>query len=114
MPLDLQTFKPRFFSALVFGAIMLLALLGHPFIYIAVFSFITFIGSKELYNIIQLINKKTVTETTQLIYALSACALFLFVAHSNAYNFIENINMQPLVYLVCLYYFFYLLLQCMV
>lgn len=99
MALDIQTFKPRFYSALVFGAIMLLALLGDAFIYIAVFTFITFIASKEYYSITQHISKKPIEETTQLIYALACVALFLFVAHSGGYTFVQNITLQPLIYL---------------
>jgi phosphatidate cytidylyltransferase len=99
MALDMQTFKPRFFSALIFGALMLLALLGDKFLYIALFTVVVFIGAKECYSLIQKINNKPSAETTQLIYAMSCVALFLFVAHASGFNFIQNITLQPLIYL---------------
>jgi phosphatidate cytidylyltransferase len=98
MALDMQSFKPRFFSAIIFGALMLLGLLGDKFFYISLFTIVVFIGSKEFYNISQKINTKAIVETTQLIYSMACVALFLFVAHATGFNFVENITLQPIIY----------------
>ncbi len=95
----MQTFRPRFLSAVVFGAIMLLGLLGDKFLYISLFTVVVFIGAKELYNIIQKNNDRPVADTTQLIYALACVALFLFVAHATGFQFIQNVTLLPLIYL---------------
>ncbi len=99
MALDMQTFKPRFMSAIVFGAVMLLALLGDKFIYLVVFGIVCFIGAKEYYAIVQKTAKQSMEESTQLIYALASVALFMFVAHVTGFSFVQNINADPLLYL---------------
>ncbi len=80
MAFDFNTFKVRASSAVVFGAIMLLALLGPSSIFVLVFAVVTFIAAKEYYTIQCAIQKQTPQDTVAIMYAIGAAFTYLAIA----------------------------------
>jgi phosphatidate cytidylyltransferase len=99
MALDIHTFKVRATSAVVFGIIMLFALLGGAPIFFAVFTGIAFLAGKELYAILCKIQKQSENETIQLMYGVACAVVFMAIAHSNGSVFIGQINAGINIYL---------------
>jgi phosphatidate cytidylyltransferase len=92
MPFDINTFKIRATSALIFGIIMLAALLAGPSLFFVIFAAITFLCAKEYYTIMHTISKQNLSDSVQLIYAIGAAIFFMAIAQSGKFSFITQIN----------------------
>jgi phosphatidate cytidylyltransferase len=92
MAFDIQTFKVRAGSAIVFGIIMLLALLGGAQLFFAVFTGITFLAGREFYNLLCIIKKQDMNDTIQLLYGVACAVVFMAIAHIGGTAFIAQIN----------------------
>jgi phosphatidate cytidylyltransferase len=92
MALDKTVFKTRAISAVVFGIIMLAALLGGAQLYFVVFAMIAFIAGKEFYAILCNIKAQTNIDTIQLLYGVACSVVFMAVAQSSSYTFIAQIK----------------------
>jgi phosphatidate cytidylyltransferase len=92
VPLDKQVFRTRALSAIVFGIIMLTALVFGDLILFSVFGIITFIAAKEYYHIQSLISKTKQDDTVATIYALALVVFYAFVANSGPKVFFQLIS----------------------
>jgi phosphatidate cytidylyltransferase len=92
MPLDKAVFKTRAISAIVFGIIMLAALLGGAPLYFIVFAAISFIAGKEFYALLCSIKQQPNNDTIQLLYGIAVSVVFMAVAQSSSYSFIAQIK----------------------
>jgi phosphatidate cytidylyltransferase len=92
MAFDIKTFRVRALSAVVFGAIMLAALLGGATLFFCIFAAIAFIAGKEFYRLFCKIKHQPENETIQLLYGLAVSVMYMAIAHSNGATFIAQIN----------------------
>jgi phosphatidate cytidylyltransferase len=89
---DLKVFKTRALSAIIFGAIMIAALLGGKVLFIAVFALITFLIAREYFNIQATIIGAPANDNAQLIYGISSALFFMSIAEMPETFFIEIVS----------------------
>jgi phosphatidate cytidylyltransferase len=92
MAFDFQTFKIRAASAVVFGIIMLAALLGGPSLFFVLFAFIAFMAGKEFYNILGVIQHQAIDDTKQLLYGVACALTYMGIAQLQKFSFLPQIN----------------------
>jgi phosphatidate cytidylyltransferase len=92
MALDIQTFKVRATSAVVFGVIMLAALLGGASLFFVVFAAIAFIAGKEFYAMQCIMQQQPLDDTKQLMYAVAVALTFMGIAQLQSLQFLPQVN----------------------
>lgn len=90
MALDIQTFRTRALTAVVFAAVLLFGLLSGALPFFILFGVVTFIGANEYYQIQNKIAGKQGEEMEMHIYGLASVAFYFFVANNGRDVFIEN------------------------
>ncbi len=99
MAFDLKVFKTRALTAIIFGAVILVALLGGPQPFFIVFGIVVFIGAKEMVRLQLRLYKKESNEALSLMYSLACVIFYTYIAHANGFVFIKNFELTALVYL---------------
>jgi phosphatidate cytidylyltransferase len=99
MAFDQQVFKTRALSAIVFGLIMLVALLGGKIPFFLVFGLVVVLGAREYVDLQYLIAKMVNNDALKLMYSLTALIFYIYVAHAGGFVFLDNIKLSSLAYL---------------
>jgi phosphatidate cytidylyltransferase len=92
MPFDKKTFLIRAGSAVVFGAVMLGALLGPRIAFLIVFAFVAFLAAREYYFLQCTIQQQAIDSTKQLSYSIALCLFFLAIAQAGENYFLNQID----------------------
>jgi phosphatidate cytidylyltransferase len=98
MAFDLQVFKTRALSAIVFGAIILAAFFGGKLPFIIVFGIVCFIGATEYLKISEAICQRKPNDTLPMLYGLSAVLVFMYLAEAGGNFFLDTITQNRILY----------------
>jgi phosphatidate cytidylyltransferase len=98
MAFDINVFKTRALSAVIFGAIMLAGLLGGKILFIAVFALIVFMAAREYFMLQSTIMQKPIVDTAQLMYAAAATLFFVGIAEQPTDYFFSIADNTSLIY----------------
>jgi phosphatidate cytidylyltransferase len=99
MPFDINVFKTRALSAIVFGAIILAAFFGGKLPFIIVFAIACFIGATEYLKISEAICGTKPNETLPMLYGLSAVLFFMYLSEGGGNYFLDTITQNRILYL---------------
>jgi phosphatidate cytidylyltransferase len=98
MAFDINVFKTRALSAVIFGAVMLAGLLGGKILFIAVFALIVFMAAREYFMLQSTIMQKPIVDTAQLMYAAAATLFFVGIAEQPTDYFFSIADNTSLIY----------------